>query len=86
MTQKNYFKTILLIFLSYCLAAANAQSEAGSVWVSDEIEAPLRAKPELNAKIVTLLPARKTRVKRQNRHPVASRAKSDGAGSKSRLR
>lgn len=30
---------------------------AQDVWVSDEIEAPLREKPELNSKIVKLLPA-----------------------------
>ncbi len=34
-----------------------APVSAADVWVSDEIEAPLRDKPELNANIVSMLPA-----------------------------
>lgn len=37
------------------MGAAYAQS--ADIWVSDEIEAPLRASPELNADIVAMLPA-----------------------------
>lgn len=33
------------------------KTQAQDVWVSDEIEAPLRSAPELNSKIVGLLPA-----------------------------
>lgn len=40
-----------------CLAWWLFSAQAADVWVSDEIEAPLRAAPELNASIVTLLPA-----------------------------
>ncbi len=46
-------KKILFAGLAWLLL--NAQ--AADVWVSDEIEAPLREAPELNAAIVTLLPA-----------------------------
>lgn len=42
----------LLLFVG-----AGFQAVAQNVWVSDEIEAPLRKSPELNAKIVAMLPA-----------------------------
>ncbi len=38
-------------------AGLMTQVQAGDVWVSDEIEAPLRDRPELNADIVAMLPA-----------------------------
>ncbi|MBS9781299.1 MAG: TIGR04211 family SH3 domain-containing protein [Gammaproteobacteria bacterium] len=43
-----------------CLLLASSltfQTLAASVWVSDEVEAPLRSAPELNSKIVSLLKA-----------------------------
>lgn len=45
-------KIILLLAVGWIFAV-----QAQSVWVSDEIEAPLREAPELNAKIIGLLPA-----------------------------
>lgn len=45
-------KIILSLALGIALTAQSAD-----IWVSDEIEAPLRDKPELNAKIVAMLPA-----------------------------
>lgn len=46
-------KKTLLASLAWGLMSV----QAADVWVSDEIEAPLREAPELNASIVTLLPA-----------------------------
>lgn len=43
--------------LLFLLTWLSFQSLAQHVWVSDEIEAPLRKSPELNAKIVAMLPA-----------------------------
>lgn len=45
--------------LSVLLLASSIafQSVAANVWVSDEVEAPLRSAPELNSKIVSLLKA-----------------------------
>ncbi|PID66894.1 MAG: hypothetical protein CR975_00795 [Gammaproteobacteria bacterium] len=45
--------------ITLLLAASSIafQSFAADVWVSDEVEAPLRSSPELNSKIVTLLKA-----------------------------
>ncbi len=48
-------KKITLLALSLYLSTANASN----IWVSDEIEAPLRSSPELNSDTVTLLPAGK---------------------------
>lgn len=44
-----------ILFLLACWVSF--QSFAQHVWVSDEIEAPLRKSPELNAKIIAMLPA-----------------------------
>lgn len=49
--MKKYIITVLLF------AGVSTQVMAQNVWVSDEIEAPLRASPELNADIVGMLPA-----------------------------
>ncbi len=46
-------KKIILLLGMYAGFSVFAQD----VWVSDEIEAPLREAPELNAKIISLLPA-----------------------------
>lgn len=45
------------IIASVLFTGVAFQSLAQSVWVSDEIEAPLRKSPELNAKIVAMLAA-----------------------------
>lgn len=47
-------KKLLTFVPVVCLSFS---SLAADVWVSDEIEAPLRSSPELNSKIVKLLPA-----------------------------
>lgn len=49
-------KVICSLSLAISLTIAFV-AQAAEVWVSDEIEAPLRDKPELNAKIVAMLPA-----------------------------
>lgn len=48
--KKHIFSALLLVCCSFSAMAQN-------VWISDEIEAPLRQSPELNAKIVAMLPA-----------------------------
>lgn len=48
--MKKYLGFVSVVWLSF-------NSLAADVWVSDEIEAPLRSAPELNSKIVKLLPA-----------------------------
>ncbi len=45
-------KKLSFLLLAGCITF---QSVATDVWVSDEVEAPLRSAPELNSKIVTLL-------------------------------
>ncbi len=55
--KKNSLKNKLLATLFCTGLASISVANASNVWVSDEIEAPLRSNPELNSQIIAMLPA-----------------------------